>query len=379
MDADIAVIGLGATGSMALWKLASKKGISVIGFEQYGIGHDRSAYGGGSRRFRIASPLIEETPFIRDSYFEFLKLEEETGQKVLSNSGSLTIGSYNSERMRTVMESALKYDVPHKILEKDELEKRFPQHKLFSDDIAVWDRLGGILRPEQTVIAAVNRARDLGANVLTYNKVIKVFPDNDGVTLITKDKEYRVKKIIVSNGAWAGQLMPSLKEVITAKRLVLTWFIPKNPDLFKEEKFPNFSRLSEGIHIQGTPATDGRMVRVTNGSDNIIESKININNPDDFSKDVSVEYAMQIRESISKLIPDLYPDPVQTLPFMDGFSKDGLPLIGNTKENKNVIFLCGFSGQGFSQAPTMGKIASEIALDDKTDYDIKHLSPGRFV
>lgn len=49
----VGVIGLGAIGSMALWQLA-KRGVDVTGFEQFGIGHDRSGVGGESRLFRVA-------------------------------------------------------------------------------------------------------------------------------------------------------------------------------------------------------------------------------------------------------------------------------------------------------------------------------------
>ena len=48
MDAEVGIIGVGTMGSMAAWHLA-KRDISVIGFEQFGIGHDRSAAGGESQ------------------------------------------------------------------------------------------------------------------------------------------------------------------------------------------------------------------------------------------------------------------------------------------------------------------------------------------
>ena len=48
---DIAVLGLGAMGSMAAWRAAAR-GASVIGIEQYGIAHDRGSSHGGSRIFR---------------------------------------------------------------------------------------------------------------------------------------------------------------------------------------------------------------------------------------------------------------------------------------------------------------------------------------
>ncbi|WP_368652815.1 N-methyl-L-tryptophan oxidase [Ornithinibacillus sp. 4-3] len=374
MDADVAVVGLGTMGSMTAWQL-SRQGVSVLGFEQFGIGHDRSAYGGGSRRFRIASPLVEETPFIKGSYHMFRDLEQEAGQQLLSYSGALTIGDPDSQRMKNVMRSIQEYDLRHEILDDHEAMRRYPQHRLLPGEVTVWDEMGGVLRPEQIVIAAVNRARKLGAQVHSYTEVKDIQADETGVTIIAgeDEKEYRVGKVIVTAGPWANKLVPNMNKIYSAQRIIMTWFIPESPEQFTEEKFPNFSRLSGGRHIQGTPAIDGRLVRV---SESLERAKYD--SADHFDKNVSVEDILGVREAVKELIPNLNPDPVSIAPFMDGFTTDGLPIVGSTSKNENVILLCGFSGQGFSQSPAMGEIAAHLAMGNKTGYDIKHLSPKRF-
>ncbi|WP_088052537.1 FAD-dependent oxidoreductase [Virgibacillus dakarensis] len=372
MDADVAVIGLGTMGSMAIWQLAGQ-GVSVLGFEQYGIGHDRSAYGGESRRFRIASPLVGETPFIKASYRKFRELEQDTGKQLLSDSGALTIGDPNTGRMKNVMISIEKYDLDHKIFEGNEAMSRYPQHPLLPGEVIIWDDLGGILRPEQIVISAVNRAKSLGAKIHSYTPVVDIQADSNGVTIHTNDSTYRVGKVVVTTGPWANKLVPSLNNVFSVHRLLMTWFMPEDPELFKESKFPNFSRLSDGVHIQGTPALDGRMVRV---SDNSIKAEVKDANF--FDKNVAVEDILGVRESVKKLLPNLNPDPMRISAFMEGFTSDGLPIVGSLQENKNIILVCGFSGQGFSQSPAMGEIAKDLVIYNNTDYQIDHLSPYRF-
>src|SRR5690349_19085609 len=54
LDADVAVIGTGVMGAMALWRLA-ERGVRVLGFEQLQPGHDRGSSHGESRVFRVAS------------------------------------------------------------------------------------------------------------------------------------------------------------------------------------------------------------------------------------------------------------------------------------------------------------------------------------
>ena len=51
-DGQLAVIGVGSVGSMALWQ-ASKLGIAAVGFEAMTPAHPRSAVGGDTRLFRM--------------------------------------------------------------------------------------------------------------------------------------------------------------------------------------------------------------------------------------------------------------------------------------------------------------------------------------
>ena len=375
--ADVAVVGLGTMGSMAAWQL-SKSGLSVLGFEQFGIGHDRSAYGGGSRRFRIASPFVDETPFTYASYAKFRELEQETGQHLLSYSGALTIGHPDSEHMQNVITSAEQFNIDYEVFEGNDATYHYPQHHLLPGEIIIREKTGGVLRPEQIIISAVERAKSLGAQIHSYTPVQKVESHANGITITTEKDTYEVKKIVITTGAWADKLIPSLSEHFRAQRLILSWFMPKNPEEFKEANFPNFTRLSDEIHIQGTPALDGRFVRVTNNSENITEARFVVNDPDQFDKNIPLSYAKDIGEQIVRLIPNLYPDPVQILPFVDGYSKDGLPIVGSLKDDHNIVLVCGFSGQGFSQAPVMGEIATQLVLNNQSTYDIKHLSPNRF-
>src|SRR5699024_9165412 len=258
MDANVAVIGLGTMGSMAAWQLSSR-GVSVIGFEQFGIGHDRSAHAGGSRRFSVASNSSKEIPFKKESYRKFRDLEREIGQKILSSGGTLTIGHTESERIKDVLANIKRYELPHEIIEEDEAIKRYPMHRLLPGEIMVLDKLGGVLRPEQTVITAVNRARKLGAKIYSHTPIKDIKSDYSGVDITTeKGETYKVNKVVDTTGPWANKLFPDhLNDVFTVQRRLMTWFIPESPELFHENKFPNFGRTSDGISLVGAPNVDG--------------------------------------------------------------------------------------------------------------------------
>jgi sarcosine oxidase len=50
---DVAVVGLGAMGSAALFDLA-RRGVRAIGFEQFEPGHDKGSSHGESRAIRLS-------------------------------------------------------------------------------------------------------------------------------------------------------------------------------------------------------------------------------------------------------------------------------------------------------------------------------------
>ena len=81
----VVVVGLGTSGSMALWQLA-RRGISVLGVEQFGIGHARGSYTGDSCLFR--STVHEGTryvPFLQRARELWRELEAETGGTYTTN------------------------------------------------------------------------------------------------------------------------------------------------------------------------------------------------------------------------------------------------------------------------------------------------------
>src|SRR5699024_7560568 len=135
MDAEVGIIGLGTMGSMAAWQLA-KQGVSVIGFEQFGIGHDRSAAGGESRIFRTAykeSPKY--VPLLQKAYELWRQLENESGDKLLNLTKGLTIADSDSDYISNILKSINQFNLEHQILNQEQAKQIYPQHKLRPDDI----------------------------------------------------------------------------------------------------------------------------------------------------------------------------------------------------------------------------------------------------
>ena len=105
MDAEVGIIGLGTMGSMTAWQLAKNR-VTVLGFEKFGIGNDRTAAGGESRLFRTAyMEGPEYVPLLKEAKVLWRDLEQESQNSLLTLNGGLMIGVEDSAEIKVIKES----------------------------------------------------------------------------------------------------------------------------------------------------------------------------------------------------------------------------------------------------------------------------------
>src|SRR5262249_3915626 len=169
---DVVVIGLGAFGSAALWRLAHR-GVDVAGIERHGIGHHLGSSHGVTRLFRVA---CQEHPGLAPIALKSLelwtRLGDETGQRLVRQSGCLSVGSPGSRSVSGAVPAAAAAGLPVSQLSHDELVARQPQYAgLAPEGVAVWDPAAGICYPERNVRAQTAAAALLGAEVFPHTMV----------------------------------------------------------------------------------------------------------------------------------------------------------------------------------------------------------------
>lgn len=373
MDAQVAVIGVGSIGSMALWQLA-RSGVTALGFEQYGIGHDRAAAGGESRIFRTAYlEGAQYVPLLRRAYELWRELEKESGHDLLTLNGGLMIGDRDSEAMRNVQASIDEFGLGHELLDADAVAARYPQHRISADETAILDHAAGVLRPEFAVAAAAYRARELGAGLVSHTTVTGIEPHARGVTVHTDARSYEVGQVVVTAGPWTARFAPGLAAHVAPKRLVMTWYQAQRPSQWTPDNCPIFLRDAEDVHIFGVPTLDGGSVKVAPHAD-----YGTFDDADELDRHVAVGDLARINSAVARYLTGLIPEPVRVSAYMDAYTTDGHGLVGRMPGTDNVWVLGGFSGHGFKMAPTFGQIAADLVRDGGTRFPVAHLDPARF-
>jgi sarcosine oxidase len=374
MDAQVALIGVGSVGSMALWRLA-RAGVDVLGFERYAPGTDQAAAGGESRIFRTAyleGPRY--VPLLLRARELWRELEGESDWRLLTLNGGLMIGSADSAAMSNVELSARRFDLPHEVLDAAEMLRRYPQHRMLPGEIGFLDHWAGVLRPEFAVLAAARAAQARGARLLTGCRVIEVEPVDGGVRVHTGDRVYVVERAVVAAGPWTARFAPELVGHLTPKKLVMTWYPALDVPAYQPDRFPVFIRESGEVHIFGIPTLDGGSVKVAPGT-----PYHDLADADDLDRNVDPGELEPINKAVKELVPGLVPTPVRVSSYVEAYTSDGHGLVGRMPGTENVWLFGAFCGHGFKMAPAFGQVAAELATEGTTSLPIEHLDPARFL
>ncbi|MGM0900445.1 MAG: N-methyl-L-tryptophan oxidase [Bacillota bacterium] len=373
MTYDVGIIGIGTMGAMAAWQLA-RKGMSVIGFEQFGIGHDRSAAGGESRLFRTAyKEGAQYVPLLQEAKRLWRQLEGESGMTLLTLTGGLTIGHPDDDVIKNVKKSIVDYQLDCELLDFEQAVKRYPQHRLLKDEMMIFDREAGYIRPEIAVVAAASRSRQLGAEIHSYSPVDRIEPYGTKIKMTANGKSYIVEKLLITAGPWVNKFIPSFQPFITAKKIILTWFPAEDIRQFQAEQFPVFTRTTAGTRFFGAPTLENTMVKV-----GVSHAVSIVNDVDRLNRTVELHELEECLALINQYFNGLYPDPIRANAYMDAYTSDDHSIIGTVPDLGNAYIFGGFSGHGFKMAPALGKLAADLLSEESIDFNIDQLSPARF-
>ena len=377
---DVIVVGLGAFGSAALWRLA-ERGAEVAGLERHGIGHPLGSSHGATRLFRVA---CQEHPGLAAVALKSLELwtglGNETGECLVRQTGCLNVGSPGSRPVRGTLAAAAAARLPVVELGHEELVARQPQYAgLAAGDVAVWDPGAGICYPERNVRAQAAAARRLGAGVYPHTMVTSVEPGPDGVTVRTATAEFRAPQVVLAAGAWLGGLVTGLP--LAPQRTPLYWFRPRDPRSadFTLDRFPAFIWERPGGGLWGHGSDEDFGIKV--GLENLGRSPGGSAGIDPEEMDRYIHLDTDIDElacAVTEAFPGLDPRPAKVIPCVITDSPDGQFLAGRLPGEPRVIVAGGDSGHGFKHAAGIGELLAQIVTGEPPYCQADFLDPARF-
>ena len=370
---DVIVAGIGGMGSAACYQLA-KRGVRVLGLEKFEIGHAMGSSHGLTRILRLAYfegeayvPLVQRA---RELWIETGKL---TGEPLFFEVGALDIAHEGSGIVEKALEASQAHGLEHELLDRDAIEARYP-FTLDRNHVGLYQPQSGFVASERAILAHTALALHHGAEIHGCEAMLGWEPTAGGGVRVTTDQgSYEAGRLILSPGAWIGELVPTLKPSTEVVLQTLGWFAPARPSLFDLSHFPVFTLEADEGHFYGFPLWQHPGFKL--GSPHYGGEAYD---PDTPSREPSPRHREQLRACLAKHIPGANGDLLGLKACMYTMTPDEHFVLDLHPAHPNVAFAAGFSGHGFKFASVIGEILADLATEGATRHPIGFLRLDRF-
>lgn len=174
MTYDIAIIGLGAVGSSALYA-ASKLGMKVIGIDQFTTPH---TFGSSHGESRIIRRVIDDqyTLLASRSYDIWSEIEKQISRKLLYKNGCITLAKklQADKLFQNKILTAKKYNINYEILDTNNIHNRFPEFSKIDNIVGFYESDAGFANPDLIMQSQLDLARSNGATLSFDTNIIQI-------------------------------------------------------------------------------------------------------------------------------------------------------------------------------------------------------------
>jgi len=375
MSYDVIVVGVGGMGSATAFQLA-RRGQRVLGLERFDIPHSMGSSHGISRIIRL--PYYEHSdyvPLLKRAFVLWREIETLSGQELLVITGSIDAGREDGELFGGALASARLHGLPHEVLTGAEVNARYPGYNLPSTLRAVFQPQGGLLASERAIVAHVNAAMSFGAEIHARERVLgwDAHPGGEGVVVTTDRGRYEAERLILTAGAWIGELASIVRRLAIAERQVLAWLHPKRPEWFTRERFPVFNIDVEEGRYYGFPIYEVpgfKFGRYHHRGENCA--------PDLLRRDADQADEALLRQFADRYFPQGNGPTMALRACMFTNTPDEHFIIDHHPAHKQVVVASPCSGHGYKFCSVIGEILADLATGDgSTEHDIGFLRLAR--
>ena len=391
---DVIVVGLGAMGSSAAYQLARRKA-RVLGLEQFAPAHELGSSGGLTRIIRLAYfEHPDYVPLLRRAWELWPQIEQESGRRLLLQTGGAYIGQAESDVLDGARTSAERHGLPHEILDADEARRRFPALVLDDDMALLYETNAGMLFAQECITAHIELARRNGADLHFEERVTgwksaggdsnggdsNGGDSNGGVQVTTDRGMYAADRLVLSVGAWLPRLVPKLNLPLAVERNVLFWFEPQaEPEIFAADRLPVWILERDDEHAfygfpalparPGTPAQGVKIARHHGGRPA---------DPDTLDRQATPADEREVRDFVAAYVPLANGPRLDSRVCMYTNTPDQHFILDTHPEFPHVVIASPCSGHGFKFSSVVGEIVADLALGRRPPFEIGFLSLDRF-
>lgn len=371
---DVIVVGVGGMGSSTLFHLADS-GARVLGLEQYGVPHAYGSSHGSTRIIRLAYyEGAEYVPLLRAAYQYWRELEGVAGEEILRVTGGLDIGPPGSRTVRGSKQSCLRNGLHFEELGGRQASRRFGGYDLPESLRAIYQPDGGFLMSERAVAAYAKAAVGRGAELLAGVRVSRWERSGSGIVVHADHGSFTAQKLVLTAGAWTGELGPAIRSWCRPERQVMLWTEPLTSDLFSPQRFPVFNMESPLGRFYGVPNHGGEGFKVGK----FHHLKQSLASPSELNRECGEEDEEVLRDAVRKYFPLADGPTRRMVACMFTNTPDEHFILDRYPGQRDVFVAAGFSGHGFKFCSVVGRVMADLCLGIEPRWDLQRFRAERF-
>lgn len=373
VDADVIVLGAGAVGSAAAWRLA-RHGARVIALDRWAPPHAHGSTHGRTRIIREA--YFEDpayVPLVQRAAGLWAELERDAGRTLVARTGGVMVGPPDGALVSGARRSAREHDLPCEELTPAQLRRRFPGFEPAPDMVGLFEPRAGVLFPEACVEAMLQQASALGASVRTDTPARWWRVERGVATVDTVHGALRAPRLVVAAGAWMAAVVPGLPVSLTVERQVTCWFAPRaHAEWFGAARAP----ISIWEHERGrmfyTIPDFGDGLKAAIHHDGELVS------PDAPRTPPRAEETAAVAALLARHLPDAAGTLRDAATCLYTNTPDRHFLIDVHPGHDAVLIASACSGHGFKFASAIGEALAEWSLEGGSTMDLSPFRLARF-
>jgi len=352
----VIVVGGGTAGLASAWQLA-RRGAEVTVVDPRAAPHDEGSHGGFTRVTRHAyHEGSSYVPLVREADQMWCGLESEPGA-LLVRTGMIEIGPPDDLDFIGVLAACRDFDIEHRLLDASQLRAEYPV-EIADHWQGCFTPSGGYLRVGACLPAMREAAQAHGAEIRTGTRAVAI----EARKVVLEDGQLEGDAVVLAAGAATPRLLPDPGVALTPVRRVLFWVRPTSVP----STLPVWGVMAHGGFFYGFPSGDEGIegFKVACHASGTIPGYDDAIDPATLDRSLRPGDWAPIEAFLREFLPTVGTDRVAhrvcmytTTPSWD-FLVDRHPTV------PGLTVVSGLSGHGFKFAPALGRLVSDLVLDD---------------
>ncbi|MDH5254557.1 MAG: FAD-dependent oxidoreductase [Gammaproteobacteria bacterium] len=354
---DTVVVGAGVFGAWTAWELR-RRGQGVLLVDAVGPAHARASSGGESRMTRsLYGADLVYTRMALESLDDWRWLSGRSGLPVLHPTGVLMFFPRQEPFATQSIEAHRRLGLPVEILDRPELQRRYPQANWGGIEFGLFEPHFGALMARRAVQTLVAEFLAAGGEYLTAAVEPPAVAERIDALRTRAGEALRAGNYVFACGPWLPALLPAVlgTRIFPTRQEVFFFATPPGDDRFREDRLPGWADFNGGDIYYGFPDLESRGFKIAHDSHGPRFD------PDTGDRQVTAAGLASIRTYLARRFPLLAGQPlVESRVCQYENSSNGDLLIDRLPGCDNAVVVGAGSGHGFKHGPAVGRYAADL-------------------